>query len=314
MTNYLIAGAGPVGKTLAARLISRGDNVLVASRSGMSVTGAQAVTLDATNTAALAAAAQNCETIFLATSPTAYHRWPEVWPPMFQSAIDAAHHSGAKLVIVGNLYAHGEGSAMPMTEQSPLLTNETKGRVRKEGWDLALAAHRRGDIQAVEVRASDYFGPGAGKTAQLGAGFFRPVMAGKKVSIFGSATAKHSWTFLEDFARTLIAASDYEGEWGRPWLVPTDEPLSRAEITARINSLTGNAAKVASYGSVLLRTLGIFSPGIRAANDSAYQFDRPFVVDATETTNLLGVTATKWHDALATTVAWYRENPAERTE
>jgi len=310
MTKYLIAGVGPVGKTLAARLISRGDSVLVASRSGLSVGGAQSVMVDATNSALLAAAAQNCETIFLATSPSAYHRWPELWPPMFQSAIDAAHQSGAKLVIVGNLYAYGEDSAMPMTEQSPLLTEETKGRVRKEGWELALAAHRRGDIRAVEVRGSDYFGPGAGKTAQLGAGFFRPVMAGKKVSIFGSAAEKHSWTFLEDFASTLIAASDYEGEWGRPWLVPSDEPLTRAEIAARINAMTGNAARVGSFGSVLLRTLGIFSPGIRAANDSAYQFNRPFVIDATETTKLLGVTATKWRDALATTVAWYRENPA----
>jgi len=310
MTNYLIAGAGPVGETLAARLISRGDNVLVASRSGKSVGGARSVMVDATDSASLEAAAQRCETIFLATSPTEYHRWRELWPPMFQSAINAARQSGAKLVIVGNLYAYGEHSAMPMTEQSPLLTKETKGRVRKEGWELALAANRRGDIQAVEVRASDYFGPRAAKNAQLGGDFFRPVMAGKKVSVFGSATEKHSWTFLDDFANTLVAASDYEGEWGRPWLVPSDEPLARTEITARINAMTGNDSKVTSFGSVLLRTLGIFSPGIRTANDSAYQFNRPFVVDATETTTLLGVTATKWQDALATTVAWYQENPA----
>ncbi len=310
MTNYLIAGAGPVGTTLAACLLARGDSVLVATRSGVSVAGAQTAKVDATNATAFAAAAQNCETIFLATSPSQYHRWPQLWPPMFQAAIDAARRSGAKLVIVGNLYAYGEDSAMPMTERSPLLTQETKGQVRKDGWELALAAHRRGDIRAVEVRASDYFGPRAEKTAQLGAGFFRPVMAGKKVSVFGSATQKHSWTFLDDFANTLIAASDYEGEWGRPWLVPSDEPLTREEIAERINGLTGNAAKVASFGSLLLGTLGIFSPGIRAANDSAYQFNRPFVMDATETTKLLSVTATKWQEALARTIAWYRENPA----
>lgn len=310
MTNYLIAGAGPVGTTLASHLISRGDNVLVASRSGKPVDGAQSAMVDVTDAATLAAAARGCDTIFLATSPTEYHRWPELWPPMFRAAVDAAQHSGAKLVIVGNLYAYGEETAMPMTERSPLLTKETKGRVRKEGWELALAAHRRGDIQAAEVRGSDYFGPGAGKTAQLGAGFFRPVMNGRKVSIFGSATEKHSWTFLDDFARTLIAASDYKGEWGRAWLVPSDEPLTRTDIAARIAGITGNHAQVASFSAVLLRTLGIVSPGIRAANDSAYQFNRPFVIDATETTTLLGVTATQWQDALAATVAWYRENPS----
>ncbi|MBG6212088.1 nucleoside-diphosphate-sugar epimerase [Cryobacterium sp. CAN_C2] len=262
--------------------------------------GAQTLTLDVTDTASLTAAARGCETIFLATSPIEYHRWAELWPPMFQAALDAAHQSGAKLVIAGNLYAYGEDAAMPMTEQSPLLTTEAKGLVRKNGWELALAAHRRGDIQAVEVRASDYFGPGAGKTAQLGGDFFKPVMAGKKLKIFGSATQKHCWTFLDDFATTLIAASDYQGEWGRAWLVPTDTPLSRTEITARVNMLTGQHAQVTPYGSALLRMLGLLSPTIRAANDSAYQFNRPFVVDATETTNLLGVTATQWQDAIPT--------------
>jgi nucleoside-diphosphate-sugar epimerase len=310
MTNYLIAGAGPVGTILAARLLARGDEVRIATRSGKSVAGTRSLKVDATDATELAAAAQNCETLFLATSPAHYHRWPELWPPMFQAAVDAARHSGAKLVIVGNLYAYGEDSSTPMTERSPLLTRETKGLVRKEGWELALAAHRRGDIQAVEVRGSDYFGPRAEKTAQLGAGFFRPVMAGKKASVFGSATEKHSWTFLDDFASTLVAASDYEGEWGRPWLVPSDEPLTRTEIAARINELTGNAATVTAFGSLLLRTLGIFSPAIRAANDSAYQFNRPFVMDATETTNLLGVAATRWQDALSATVDWYRDNPA----
>jgi nucleoside-diphosphate-sugar epimerase len=306
MSRYLVVGAGTVGATLTEQLVARDDDVTLASRTGTGRPGARAISLDASEPASFAAAARGIDTIFLVTSPRQYHRWPQLWPPVYEAAISAARTTSAKLVIMGNLYAYGEGAAMPMIEQNPLTPTEKKGLVREAGWELARAAHERGEIQAVEVRASDYFGPGAGKLAQLGPGFFRPAIAGRRVSVFGSATTEHSWAYLPDIARTLAAAANYTGSWGRAWHVPTDLPLTRMEIIERVNAITGLNASASPYAAWLLRILGVVSPSIRSANDSAYQFTRPFVSDATETERLLGVRATRWDDALPATIDWYR--------
>jgi len=306
--NYLVLGAGTVGTLLATRLAELGHNVAVASRSGSTAPGAKALQIDAADAVAVSSASAGVDTIFLATSPTQYHRWESLWPPMFTAAIEAARTSQAKLVMVGNLYAYGENTTMPMTETSPLLTNETKGLVRKAGWELARGATARGEIRAAEVRASDYFGPGAGKHAQLGSGFFAPVLRGKSVKVFGDPDVAHSWTYLEDIVSTLIATSDHAGNWGRAWHVPTNAPLTRTQIANQVNRLTGRHASLEPYSGALLRTLGVFSPSIRAANDSAYQVNKPFILDSSDTESLLGVQPTPWDDALATTVDWYRQN------
>jgi nucleoside-diphosphate-sugar epimerase len=303
MVTQLVVGAGYIGSALAGALVDRGDRVVVATRSGTVVPGAEAIVLDASDADAFAAAALGADTIFLTTGPRQYDRWPELWPPMFRAAIDAAHRSSARLVLMGNLYGYGEGSPMPMTEATPQHPTEPTGRV--EGWTLALAAQERGDINVVEVRASDYFGPGAGRTSQLGSAFFGPVVAGKRVRVFGSPTEPHSWCYRADIVATLVAAADYRGPWGRAWHVPSAEPLSRAELAERINSLTGARGSVAPLSPALLTLLAVFVPFIRAANDSAYQFTAPFVTGSAETERLLGVSATPWERSLPAVVASY---------
>ena len=305
MSSNLVIGAGLIGRNLAARLSEAGESVTIASRSGSSVSGVRSVSLDASDTDALSTAARHTTTMFLASSPAQYHRWPELWPPVFESVVAAARTSGARLVMMGNLYAYGEGASMPMKESDALRPTEPKGEVRKAGWELAKAAHDRGDIQAVEVRASDYFGPHAGKNAQLGSAFFKPIIAGKRARTFGSIDVPHSWTYLPDITDTLMAASGYVGEWGRAWHVPSAEAVTRRELTERINALTGANGSVEPFSDWMLRALGVFSKTIRAANDSYYQFTRPFTVDATDTERLLGVRPTPWSESLPPTIESY---------
>ena len=305
MVTQLVVGAGYIGGALARALVLRGDRVIVATRSGTVVPGAGTVTLDASDPDAFAAAAAGADTIFLTTGPRQYHRWPELWPPMFRAAITAAQRSSARLVLMGNLYGYGEGSPMPMTERTPQHPTEAKGLVRARGWESAVAAQERGDINVVEVRASDYFGPAAGKTSQLGSAFFGPVIAGKRARAFGSPDEPHSWCYQADIVATLVSAADYRGAWGRVWHVPAAEPLSRAELTVRINEITGMRGSVAALSLTLLKLLGVFVPFIRAANDSAYQFTAPFITDSAETERLLGVSATPWERSLPEVVASY---------
>jgi nucleoside-diphosphate-sugar epimerase len=303
MTRHLVAGAGVIGQALARRLIGRGDRVTLATRSGTAMDGAQALRMDASSAAAFSDAAAGCRTIFLCASPP-YYRWAADWPPIFAAAIEAARRSGAGLVLMGNLYACGRPDGA-MTEATPCHPVEQKGQVRLAGWQAALAAHGRGEIRAVEVRASDYFGPGVGKSTHLGVDFFRPVLQSKTARVVGDPGAIHSWSFVPDIVSTLVAAADFTGPWGRAWHVPANPPLSRQDIASQLNARYGCAGRVAGYPPWLLRLLGHFSPMLREVAASSYQFQAPFVMDARETEAILKIHATPWSEALALTAESY---------
>lgn len=300
----LVLGAGLVGGELVRQLVGRGDTVTVATRSGTAVLGARAVSLDAADAAAIAAAADAASTIFLCTNPP-YPQWATAWPPIFTAVAEAARRSGAAVVAMGNLYPYGEAT-MPMTEHSHEITTESKGLVRKAGWALLREATERGEIRAVEVRASDYFGPGATETAHLGERFFSPILASRTAGVVGDPDAAHSWAYLPDIAATLVAASDHE-EWGRIWHVPAATNASRRELAQWVNDAYGTAGRVSAYPQFGLRMLGLVNPLMREVYKSSYQFTKPFVSDATETQRLRGVAATDADEALRMTADSYRQ-------
>jgi nucleoside-diphosphate-sugar epimerase len=316
-SSHVVVGAGLIGGRVAQLLLDRGDGVTLVTRRGSALPGALAVAADASDPAALTAAAlpastggsatQRARTIFLCANPAIYsaEEWGRVWPPIFRAAIAAAHDSGAGLVVMGNLYPYGlpEG---PMSEHSPERTTSRKGLIRKAGWEAVKAAHDAGELRGVEVRASDYFGPGAGPTALLGARFFAPLLASKTARVVGDPALPHSWSYLDDIAATLVAAADHPGEWGRVWHVPSGAPHSRLEIAATVNDWFGTHGRVAPVPQWVLRGLALFSPQLGGVLDESYQFRNPFVLDASETERMLGVHATPWEQALHDTARSYR--------
>lgn len=303
MTHHLVLGAGLIGSELTRQLSAAGNTVAVASRSGTQLPHATALALHANDTANLRAAAHRASTIFVCVNP-AYADWTAEWPPIFDAVTAAARDTGARVVLMGNLYAHGRPER-PMTAHDALTPVESKGRVRAAGWNGLLAAHQRGEVQAIEVRASDYFGPGAGPTAHLGRRFFQPLIEGKTAWCVGDPAQPHAWTYLPDIARTLVAAAGAPDVcWGRAWLVDSHAP-SRLDIAEEVSRLAHARGDVRGISTLALQALGIFSPTMREIARSSYQFTAPFLVDASETVQTLGVAATPWASALSQTVVAY---------
>lgn len=305
VTHHLVVGAGLIGRPVAEGLAARGDSVTIATRSGSAGAGATPLMLDASDADAFSRAATGMSTIFLCTNPK-YTSWATDWPPIFDAAIHAASVSGAHLVVMGNLYPYGTPTG-PMTERSLPLTTEKKGLIRQAGWAKVRAAHERGDIRAVEVRASDYFGPGSSGTAHLGESFFNGVLHSKTARVVGIPSMNHSWSYLPDIATTLIAAADYSGDWGRIWHVPSAS-FNRSEIARQLNARYGTHGVVTGYPQWMLRSLGSVSPMMKEVWASSYQFVVPFIIDSTETERELGVSASDWDEALFTTASSYRRN------
>ncbi len=303
MTRHVILGKGAVGSTLAQLLAHGGEDVLVLSRSGGRSEGRIThAAVDATDADALTAAVRGAEVIYNAASP-AYHRWVTQFPGLWTAILDAAARSGAVLVGVGNLYGyatHGE----VMTERSPLDSTESKGAVRGQMWREAERRHRAGDLRVTEVRGADYLGPLADSQAMAGPRFVQPILEGKAVKTLVAVDQPHSWTYLPDFARALVAAGATPDAWGRAWHVPAAEPLTFRELGERIAAEAGAPTpRIQPVPPAVLRMIGLASPVVREVASVSEHFSRPFVMDTAESSRVLGVVATPWPEAVAGTLA-----------
>ncbi|RKE21019.1 NAD-dependent epimerase/dehydratase family protein [Streptomyces sp. TLI_171] len=305
MSKHLVVGAGPVGSATARLLAERGEQVVVVTRTAASARPLDGVTrlhLDAADPAALTAAAEGAAVLYNCANPP-YHRWPEIWPPLAASLLTAAERSGAVLATVSNLYGYGAVDG-PMSPDTPLRPNSAKGEVRAAMWRDALAAHRAGRVRATEVRGSDYLGPGA--VSALDDRAFSRALTGRTVQVLGDPDAPHSWTSPADTARLLAAVGSDERAWGRAWHVPGNPARSQREVIADLCAAAGKpAAKVARVPGPVLALLGLVNPTVRSVRETAYQFERPFVIDDSASREVFGLAPTPWETVLAEIAAAY---------
>lgn len=315
MSGHLVVGSGAIGSAVATLLATRGEAVTLATRSGSGpdLPGIDRVRVDAAEANPLAALAEGASAIYNCVNPL-YHRWARDWPPIASALLAAAERSGAVLATVSNLYAYGPVSG-PMTEDLPLRAPGTKGRVRAHMYADALAAHQAGRIRMTEVRGSDYVGPGA--SSHLGDRVVPRVLAGKKVSVLGSADQPHTWTYTQDMARTLVVAAGDEHAWGRAWHVPSNPARTQREAIDDIARVAGvHRVPVGTVPNAVLRGLGLMNPTMRELQETRYQFEAPFVMDSSNAEQALGIRPTPWDDVLADTLrsfGWSGRQPGDVT-
>lgn len=228
-----------------------------------------------------------------------YHSWPTDWPPLAGSLLAAAASSGAPLVITGTLYVYGPVDR-PMTPDMPLAAPTVKGRVRVKLWEDALAAYRSGRISGVtEVRASDFISP-RHSTLEFALAAMR---AKRTVWLPGGIDQPHTFTYTGDVARALITLGRDERAWGRAWHVPSPEAMTMRELVR-------HTARVGGFGEPTVRSIpgpvmyasGWFNPFMKEMREMAYQFDRPFILDASETERVFGLKPTPLDEALEATI------------
>jgi nucleoside-diphosphate-sugar epimerase len=263
---------------------------------------------DASDPAALQREADGATVLYSAGSPP-YDRWVTQWPPLAASMLKTAEAAGAVLVLVSNLYGYGPVNRA-MLETDPLNAVGPKGRVRARIWDDALAAHEQGRVRATELRSSDYYGPQV-VLSQMGERVIPRVLVGKAVRVVGKPDVPHTWTFINDVARALIAIGGDERAWGRAWHTPSNTPLTQRQLIEALCAAAGvPTVDVALIPPLALRALGIFVPMIRELQETVYQFNSPFVMDSAAMQSTFGLTPTSLDASLIDTVDWYRARSA----
>jgi nucleoside-diphosphate-sugar epimerase len=286
MSLHVIVGAGPVGTGVARLLVERGERVRIVSRRG---TGPQdpaieLVAADATQADRLAELARDAAALYNCANPL-YHRWLTDWPPLAAALLTAAERSGAVLAVASNLYGYGPVDG-PITDTTPLAATHPKLRLRADMWREALARHEAGRLRVTEIRSSDYVEANSILSFVLA----KPIRAGKRAFVPGALDAPHSWTTIADAARALVTAATDARAWGKPWLTPTNPPLTVRALAARFASAVGAPApRLSTIPYPVLWATGLFVPLVRELRTTRYQFVSPFVVDSSATEKAFGL-------------------------
>lgn len=311
MNLQVVVGAGPAGAATARLLAERGHTVRVITRSGRDPEpGVEHVALDASDPEALTDAVRGARAVYGCAAPP-YHRWADDWPPLAASLHTAAEATGAVLVMLGNLYGYGPVDG-PLTEDLPLAATGPKGRVRAAVWERTRELAERGRIMAVEVRASDFFGPGVTDGGHLAARVMPRLLRGKPVTTLGDPDAPHSWSYLPDVARALVEVAGEERAWGRAWHLPTQPALSTRQMVERLATRAGTGpVAVRGLPPAVLAVASVFSPLLRELREVRYQFDRPFVVDSGAYEAEFALRATPVDEQVKATVDWWRARLGE---
>jgi nucleoside-diphosphate-sugar epimerase len=305
---HVIFGSGQMGTPLATRLLADGKRVRVVRKSAATVAeGAETRRGDALDATFCAEAAAGASVVYHCMNP-AYSTsiWAEQVPRYMENLIAAAGKTGARLVVLDNLYMLGKPAGRPLNEETPVNPCSRKGEVRARTAERLFDAHCKGEVRAVTGRASDFYGPGGG-LSYLGDYFWRPALKGKTVWLPIDPGAVHTNHYIPDVAAALaILGSAPDDALGSTWMLPCRPAESMRDLVERLAGHLGRPIKVARVPRPLLSALSLLVPLFRELQEMAYQWDEPFVVDDRRFRDRFGLAPAGADDAARATVEWAR--------
>jgi nucleoside-diphosphate-sugar epimerase len=304
--HVVLGAAGGTGSAVVRELAGRGLPVRAVTRSGKGDVpeGVEQVAADVGSAEDARRACEGAVVVYHCAQPP-YTEWAELFPPMTDAVLDGAAAAGAKLVFADNMYVYGPPDG-PMTEETPQRAQGKKGRVRIEMADAVLGAHADGRLRATIGRSSDYYGP-RGTTSTVGENIMKPALHGKRVRWLGSLDQPHTLNYLEDMARALVTLGERDEADGRVWHLPAAEPLTGRQFLELLFEEAGRPPKVGVASRPMIKLGGLFNPLLRELNETLYQFERPFVSDASAFQAAFGpFEPTPHRAAVSRTVDWFR--------
>ncbi len=303
MTNtVLVLGArGRLGGTVAQAFAAAGWRVLAQRRAGGTVPlpgeGIEWVQAEAGDTAALLRAATGARVVVHAMNP-AYTAaaWRAQAPGLMQAAIDAAAALGAVLLFPGNVYNFGADMPALLSPDTPQRPSTEKGRIRVDLEQQLAQATRAQGLQAVVIRAGDFFGAGAG--SWLDQVIVKKLPQGR-VTWPGALDLPHAWAYLPDLARAFVHVAQntpvrssgrfeclhFAGHTvtGQDWLAAlTEVAWEQGWLPA------GGALRTGKLPWGLMRLVSPFSATVASLLEMRYLWDVPHALDGVALARRIG--------------------------
>ena len=307
---HVLFGAGQVGWPLTQLLLDADKRVRVVKRSPRGMPpGVEVILGDAADSRFCAQAAEGAATVYHCMNPPYDARiWAELVPRYMDNLIAAAGRTGARLVVLDNVYMLGRPHGRPLDEATPLNPCSRKGEIRARAAELLFEAHRRGDVIATSGRASDYYGVG-GTLTHLGDQFWRRALAHKTAWVLVNPDAVHTYHYIPDVAAGLMALGCAEADvYGRLWMLPCAPAGTMGELVARFSRKLGWEIKLAGVPRWMAKGIGLFVPLVREVGEMLYQWDEPFVISDRRFRERFRQEPMDVDAAATATVAWARQH------
>ncbi len=303
---HVVFGAGALGHAIAEQALARGHRVRVVSRSGRGAVpkGAEVGRADVTDAAAALEAARGAAVIHFSAAPP-YTEWLEHYDAMQQSVVSAAARVGARLVTAENVYPYGRVTG-PMTEDTPFAPCSRKGELRARLNTALLDAHRAGTVKVALARGPDYYGPRAGVTTNYGDQVFGRALAGKAANVFGDLDARHTFIYVDDFARGMVLVGERDDAMGRTWHMPCAPALTQRQMVGLVFKALGRPPKVQAMPSLVLTVLAWFSPIMRELREMEYQWRMDYDFRHDQFDRTFGGDPTPHVQGVERTLTWFR--------
>ena len=300
----VLGAAGTIGQELVHALVDAGVPVRAVTRRAQAPRAeVESVAADVATAGGARQAIEGSHTVYVCVQP-AYTRWVQEFPPLVATIADAAAASGARLVMLDNLYGYGHATGS-LTEQTPQDATSRKGRARAEIARDLLARSSRGELAVSIARASDFIGPRGLSLPNVLA--LQPIAAGKKGRWVGRLDQPHSVSLSTDVARFLSVLGTSDGAFGRAWHLPVSGSPTGREFLELAHRLGGVDARPGLVTPLMNRMAGLFNADVREGNGLMDHWTKPFVVaDSAFRAAFPGHTATPLADAITASLAGWR--------
>ncbi len=218
-----------------------------------------------------------------------------------ERVVAALGTAGRTVLFPGNIY-NFSASDRHVTPDLPQHPQTPRGGIRVRVEQMFEAAAARGDIQAIILRAGDFFGPDtAGDWFDLA--MFREIAKGR-VATMGAPGVGHSWAYLPDLARAFEALASMRATLG---------PLERfhfaghfvtpEQMAAAIRRAAPVPVEIRPFPLWIMRLLGLADPTMRETGKMAYLWRNPMELGDSRLDTLLGEGfSTPFEAAVAATI------------
>lgn len=292
----ILGANGIIGRELSKHLLRYSSFIRQVSRNPQKVNPSdELMKADLLNYAETEKAVAGCKVVYLmAGLKYDTKTWQQQWPVVMRNTIDACKKHQAKLVFFDNVYAYGLVKGK-MTEETPYNPVSKKGEVRAKIATMLMDEVKSGNVNAMIIRAADFYGPGA-KLSLIHSAVTERLKAGKKAQWLGDPKKIHTFTYTPDAGRTVAQLGNADEAYNQVWHALTStEKITGEELVRKAYQAMKQPDKgIQAMGKTGVRLVGLFVPVLREFVEMMYQFEEEYIFDSTKASTFLNEQATSY--------------------
>lgn len=212
-------------------------------------------------------AAIGCDVILNGLNPPNYHNWEEIIPKITSQVLCAAGHSGATIILPGNVYHFGSQAGTWSEETTPIPVSR-KGQIRLD-MERELA---NSGVQTIILRAGNFIDP-ARQGCIMSEIYLRDIEKGK-VTLPGPKETRQAMCYLPDWGRACVELAEKRHELGQFEDIPfPGHTLSAQDIKTELERITGRDLKYTKFPWWLFKVTGPFWELARELTEMRYLWE-----------------------------------------